>query len=199
MHAHAECPVCLASKSERVRLTGSLDRDRPSHAAATLSSPDLHLRRLRVLARFAPCGALLTILPGQDGFARSATQAGWRVTAAGITKTLAAPLLREGLWPAGSFDAVALCGTLEAVLDPEWVLHLAAHYCRLDGLLLVETWDGEMTGTAGASVPRCFTRAALTTLLARVGFRPAWMGRFPGPETGPEDAVTLCAVAHYAP
>ncbi|OPZ80798.1 MAG: hypothetical protein BWY76_03246 [bacterium ADurb.Bin429] len=153
-------------------------------------------RRLKVLERFQSRGSLLVVSAGDDTLANAAARAGWRTALAGIGDC-GTPLC-EGLWPGGSFDAVALCGVLECAEAPDILLRRAAHYCRLDGLLLVETWDGDHPGAFRAA-PRLYTHRALTMLLARHGFRENRACRLPGPDGAPDDAVTLCVVAQYSP
>ncbi|HOS42348.1 MAG TPA: hypothetical protein PK794_01525 [Armatimonadota bacterium] len=171
----------------------------PILARAPVRDASVLARRLKVLERFQPRGSLLVVSAGDAAFARAAARAGWRTACAGIAAGGALPPLRAGRWPGGSFDAVALCGVLEEyAAEPDSLLRDTAHYCRLDGLLLVETWDGDHPGAVRAA-PRLYAHRDLTMLLARHGFRESRACRLPGPDGGPDDAVTLCVVARYCP
>jgi 2-polyprenyl-3-methyl-5-hydroxy-6-metoxy-1,4-benzoquinol methylase len=134
-----------------------------------------------VLARFAASGILLEIAATTTDLVRTAARRGWQTVTA-------PPTIREGLWRAGSFDAVFLCGLLHTMPDPDALLRLAAHYCRLDGLLLVEM----------PTIERDTMLQALAMRLQRHGFRLCWHGCLPALD-GPHDTLQLTAVARYVP
>ena len=88
--------------------------------------------------------------------------------------------LREGIWPAGNFDAVTIWSGLEYTTRPAELLTLAAHYCRVDGVLAVQAMSSAVTRkwktsergkTTEPHPTRLFTPAALQYYLTRFGFR----------------------------
>ena len=144
--------------------------------------------RLAELERVGVRGAVLDIGCGDGSFLLLAQQHGWRVAGvkspgtSAIPATLTdhvCPVLEEGRWPAGYFDAVTVWETMDDRLNPALLLQCAAHYCRVDGILGVAL-DGE-TPSPQPAVPEeaaplhCFSLLALHRFLGRFGFRMEWV------------------------
>lgn len=158
-----QCPRCAARHTVRV----------PLHVRPLDNQSQRHMR---VLARFNSAGILLELTDTDTDLPRCAARRGWRAVSA-------PPTISEGHWRAGSFDAVILCNPAERADD---LLHLAAHYCRLDGLLLIEL----------PTHSRDDVLHPLALHMSRHGFRLCLHGCLPGDDPG--DAL-LTVVARYVP
>lgn len=140
-------------------------------------------QRLALLESTLDKGALLDIGCGTGQFLAVAHRHGWQV--AGIEPArdrLRTPLLfdelairstlAEGHWAGGSFDAVTIWGALERSDHPDGLLRLAAHYCRIDGVLAVEATNADRALSASNDTPgHIFSLTALRRFLGRFGFR----------------------------
>lgn len=181
MHIGAGCPICHLRHPRKAREGREI-----LLPASTTVIPATFARRLKIIERFTPPGALLEISDEQARIAGCAVTKGWRVASARASLGKGPLLIREGLWQAGSFDAVLLCGSFVNAYDHDYLLRMAAHYSRLDGVLLVEAteYSGKFDATTGIS-----------SLLQRHGFRLTWHCRLPGTD----DNLLLSAVARYVP
>lgn len=111
------------------------------------------------------------------------------------------PASGEGCWPAGDFNAVTIWSGLEYSVHPAELIALAAHYCRVDGVLAVgllnaervaEWWPASLTEREQHPPPiRLFTPTALQRFLDRFGFRVE--------RHLPDRAPTLVVIARYVP
>lgn len=155
--------------------------------------------RLHLLENAVLRGSLLDIGCGNGEFLQQARYHGWVV--AGIEPSEAADraqdLLRDvaiprglqsGLWPAGSFDAVTIWHKLDQSQHPAELLSLAAHYCRVDGVLALAVLNGDtVIGRFSQSQAdytdtpaQLFSATALDWYLGRFGFRVERIERGPG-------------------
>ena len=100
-----------------------------------LSSED---RWLDLLQRAVPHGVMLEVGRQDNRFLGRARRYGQQIAdqPVNIFGRLS-ERLREGQWPAGTFDAVMMRHIPEGSADPGELLRLAAHYCRVDGILVV--------------------------------------------------------------
>jgi len=152
-------------------------------------------------------GRLLNIGCGDSTFIRMACASGWTVAdldpCGGAHIELPPNItvrtsLQEGNWPAGNFDAVTLWDGLEYDANPAQKVELAAHYCRMDGVLALKSLNGEQVNrhtVTTAQVPaRLYTPAALERFLGRYGFRTERILPLPGDHT-----TALAVFARYVP
>jgi hypothetical protein len=152
-------------------------------AAGTVELPSteqpdyVYLRRLQLLEDEVERGALLEVGSRGRRFIELARARGWRAEASRLDEDdeRAYPAIREGLWPAGSFDVLVSCHVLESYPRPTDVLTMIAHYCRMDGLLFLETaGDGPLPAPMPTLTPtarRIYSLSSLHGLLDRFGFR----------------------------
>jgi 2-polyprenyl-3-methyl-5-hydroxy-6-metoxy-1,4-benzoquinol methylase len=151
-------------------------------------------RRMWRLRRFARCSDLLEVGCGAGDFLLAVHRSRRRVCGVEYRDELARALrdglgldvcsgsLRPGLWPEGSFDAIAYWEVLEHVPDAPAELSLAARYLRPGGVLLLSfpttaaVYLGKEFGACWAplELPRhlsFFNRATLARLCAKAGLR----------------------------
>lgn len=152
-------------------------------------------------------GRLLNIGCGDSEFLCMAHAAGWNVAdidpCGGAHIELPPDIvvrtaLSEGNWPAGNFDAVTLWSGLEYDDTPADKVKLAAHYCRMDGVLAVKTLDSKQFNRVSQYLQdgpaRLFTPAALERFLGRYGFRTERVLPMPS-----EHTTALAVFARYVP
>ncbi|MHB9025959.1 MAG: class I SAM-dependent methyltransferase [Armatimonadota bacterium] len=174
----------------------------------------MYRRRLALVERAVVRGALLDFGCGPGRFLEIAHQHGWQVAGIetacddyAISPLLAekiSSLFMEGLWPAGSFDAVTIWRVLELCRNPIELIHMAAHYCRVDGVLLVQMQNAESTGKhqdwssdERMRLADClYSPQALHRFLGRFGFRIESIQQGPMPQ---HDEIGVFAHAHHAP
>ena len=197
----------------------------PVDTAAAIPQPEAgaisdeqQARQLAIIEQSVGCGALLDVGCGDGSFLERACRHGWQVAGVGSNSAAHArpllhdapihPNLREGVWPAGSFDAVTIWGGFERHPQPETLLRLAAYYCRLDGVLALQMQNvdsrrthDDLAADSAQSIPlRLYSPVAVHRLFSRYGFRTERIA----PATPPQDArITpehqLIAVARYTP
>lgn len=107
-------------------------------------------RRMSRLRRYAKLGALLEVGSGAGDFLNAASRAGWNVCGVEYDKASAELLqeelgldvrqgeLRRGMWPAGSFDVVAMWNVLEHVPHPLETVEISAEYVKPGGVVLIQ-------------------------------------------------------------
>lgn len=181
------------------------------------------LHRLQVIQEAVMCGALLDICSDNGRFLALAQQRGWQVggVAARIFDVPGAifyPVLDEGLWPAGSFEAVTVWDAPAPLCHPTTLLRRIAHYCRVDGVLGVTIGNALTDKERTAPVDNLpslhnFSLVALHRFLGRFGFRVERVerdapGEYAGstarkrafsPSTRRTDDDTLIVIARYVP
>jgi hypothetical protein len=148
-----------------------------------------HAHRLAAVENAVARGALLELDAPDGAFLALARRQGWRV--AGIAPTLALKpdhglppdalhaTLEEGHWLAGSFDAVTCWTPLERSEQPDALVRLAAHYCRIDGVLMLQAHDGPARTEPTFATERRFAPSEIFRLLSRYGFRVERLEREP--------------------
>lgn len=144
----------------------------------TITMDDEHwMSRLAIIEQVASRGRLLNIGDGAAPFLELAQRGGWRIAdlkPEGSGEFPAGVLFDEGAWPAGYFDAVTIWSGLEYDKQPTKLITLAAHYCRIDGILAMQVLNGERvhkSWSAESSPLRMFTPVSMQRFLSRFGFR----------------------------
>ena len=227
MEPSALCPICFSDSQEHLPYQRARQHDPcavvrcaschfiyrtmpPAAPAAAQPAVDRRsdeqiIRQLTMVEQAVGCGNLLDIGCGSGRFLEHAFRHGWQVAGVGdqaapLRHVPVHPELSEGIWPAGAFDAVTIWGGLERSAQPESLLRMAAHYCRLDGVLALQLANGdskqvreEMPDTTA----RCYSPLAAHRLLSRYGFRTECIA----PATPNETRAPrwLITIARYTP
>lgn len=222
----SQCPICASSEQELLRAYPSprprqifrcrqcqyIYQDAPVSPAWLAQRTDVeeseqaYLRRLELLEQYGERSTLLEIGSRSRRFIEMAHTRGWRAEAAAVGRVprdaWRIPPFQEGVWPAGSFDTLLLCGVLEVEAKPEHILALTAHYCRMDGTLFIETGSTTRLPHAGGNAhlihaAREYSLASLHGLLDRFGFRIDHTLTPPASANASPDPLTV--IARYVP
>jgi len=221
MAVQPACPICASPTREVLRpaagLSGAVTvvrctscryiyraigtQPQAEWPPAIFDNPDENwAERLGAIEKAVGRGALLNLGASAPLFLQLAREEGWQVADAAFAGAdHEAP--SEGVWPAGSFDAVTLWSLLEYSRHPAELIGLAAHYCRVDGVLAIgllnaeriaEWWPASHADHAQHPLLlRLFTPIALQRYLGRFGFRIE--------RHVTDHAASLALIARYVP
>lgn len=175
-------------------------------------------QRLAYLEQAGGRGALLDIGGASERFRELACARGWRVAEVEPMPSCerphddtGLPALRipagEGRWPAGNFDAISISRGLEHASDPTELVRLAAYYCRIDGVLAVNTLNGDQLTRNTHAIPwndgesplRLYSPIAIHRFLGRFGFRTVLIAPTFIAEHSNAVSSLLTVVARYVP
>lgn len=177
----------------------------------------VHRRRLALVESAVGRGAVLDIGCGSGRFLEMAHQHGWQVagietaaddyTFSPLISEKISSLFMEGLWPAGNFDAVTIWRVLELSRNPGELMRLAGHYCRVDGVLVVQMRNSEDTGRrqdwssdARLLFADClYSPQALHRFLGRFGFRIESIQQGPLPQREEVTAFARTRSREFSP
>ncbi len=208
MSAQRICPICSAQEPEVVATTPAspgavtlarcavcryvfrLPAGTYEEGALPMPGGELLARRLAAVENAVPRGALLDLDSCDGAFLALARRQGWRVAGIapgptakrdhGLPPELLRETLEEGHWLAGSFDAIICWTPLEHNAQPDTLVRLAAHYCRIDGVLMLHAQATHRGGTESTFSPdRRYPPSAVFRLLNRYGFRIERLEREP--------------------